>query len=105
MHYELRTYVAAPGKMGALNKRFNDHTMALFAKHGLEVVGFWTNTVGGWSDELIYMLRFENMAARESAWAAFGADPDWHEARAASEVDGPLVSRFRAALLTPTSYS
>ena len=105
MLYELRTYEAAPGKMGALNKRFSEHTLALFARHGIEVIGFWTNTVGGWSNELIYMLRFENMAARETAWAAFGADPDWQKAFTASEVDGPLTTRIRAEFLRPTNYS
>ena len=42
--YELRTYVAAPGKLEDLHKRFRDHTIKLFKKHGMEVVGFWGPT-------------------------------------------------------------
>ena len=32
--YELRIYPCAPGKLEPLNKRFRDHTMKLFEKHG-----------------------------------------------------------------------
>lgn len=32
--YELRTYTTLPGRLPALNKRFADHTMKLFDKHG-----------------------------------------------------------------------
>ena len=39
--FELRTYTTAPGKLDTLNARFRSHTLALFAKHGMEVVGFW----------------------------------------------------------------
>src|SRR5688500_11873598 len=40
--FELRTYTAAPGKFEALNKRFRDHTLRLFTKHGMTHVGYWT---------------------------------------------------------------
>ena len=33
--FELRRYVASPGKLTDLNKRFREHTMDLFAKHGM----------------------------------------------------------------------
>ena len=52
MIYELRIYTAHSGKLPALISRFRDHTTALFEKHGLKNVGYWTNTVGGRSDEL-----------------------------------------------------
>ena len=105
MIYELRTYQAAPGKLGALNARFRDHTLGLFARHGLEVVGFWTYAHGGWSDRLVYLMRFDDMTDRDAKWATFGADEDWRAARAASEVDGPLTSRIRSDILRPTDYS
>src|SRR3712207_3554713 len=40
--YELRIYTAAPGKMEALNKRFRDHTLRMFEKHGIKNIGYWT---------------------------------------------------------------
>ena len=39
MIYELRIYEAAPGRMADLNARFRDHTLRIFANHGLDVVG------------------------------------------------------------------
>src|ERR1041384_1294485 len=62
MLLELREYVAAPGRAADLHARFADHTMALFAKHGMEVVGFWTDA----EDEgrIIYLLRFASLEAK-----------------------------------------
>jgi len=105
MLYELRTYEALPGQMPALNKRFAEVTMGLFARYKMEVVGFWTNDIGGYSNELIYMMRFDDMADRERKWAAFGADEEWRKARAASEAGGPLLLRIKAQFLRPTPYS
>ena len=105
MLYELRVYTAHPGKLPALQARFRDHTTKLFEKHGIKNVGYWTNAVGGRSDELVYMLAFESMGHRETAWAAFGSDPDWQKARAASEVDGPLVHHVENRFMSPTDFS
>lgn len=105
MLYELRLYTANPGKMPALQARFRDITTKLFEKHGIKNVAYWTNAVGGRSDELIYILGYQSMAHREQAWGAFQADPDWHHERAASEVDGPLVHHIENRFLQPTDFS
>ena len=105
MIYELRIYRANPGRMGALQARFRDHTCVLFEKHGITNVGYWINAIGGRSDELWYILGYEDLAARQASWAAFGADPDWHTARAASEADGPLVHHIENRILAPTDFS
>ncbi|MBK8313858.1 MAG: NIPSNAP family protein [Acidobacteria bacterium] len=44
--FEIRTYIAAPGKLEELHARFRNHTMKLFKKHGMEVVGFWGPPIG-----------------------------------------------------------
>ena len=105
--FELRTYHAAPGKLDALQARFANHTLSLFAKHGLTVVGFWVarDANGQPGDDLVYILAFQDSEAREQAWAAFRADPDWLKARADSEADGPLVISLESVFLDPTSYS
>jgi hypothetical protein len=105
MIYELRIYTAHPGKLGALIARFRDHTCALFEKHGIKNVGYWTNSIGGRSDELWYMLAYDDLAHRERAWAAFASDPEWLEARAESEKDGPLVHHLENRILNPTRFS
>jgi hypothetical protein len=103
--YELRIYTANPGKMGALLARFRDHTLRLFEKHGITNVGYWMNSIGGRSDELWYMLAFEDLAHRERAWAAFAADPEWQAARKESEKDGALVHHLENRMMAPTDFS
>ncbi|MCI0824980.1 MAG: NIPSNAP family protein [Chloroflexi bacterium] len=100
----MRVYNAMPGKLPALNDRFANHTTGLFEKHGIKNVGYWTEDVGT-NNKLVYMLGYANLGDREKAWAAFGADPEWQKARAASEVNGPLVSQSQSTILRPTAYS
>ena len=104
MIYELRIYETIPGRLPALNDRFANHTVGFFEKHGIHVVGFWTEEIGT-SNQLVYMLGFDSLADREQKWAAFQADPGWHQARAESETDGPINARVRNVILRPTSYS
>jgi hypothetical protein len=105
MIHELRTYEAAPGKMGALQARFRDHTLDFFKQFDIEVIGFWTYATGGWSDQLVYMLAFEDAADKDAKWAAFGADETRRKVFAETEKDGALVARIRSDILRPTDYS
>lgn len=105
MIYELRTYTAMPGRMADLNRRFADITLGYFDKHGIKVVGFWTNELGGSSDQLIYMLAYDSLADREQKWRTFGADSERVAQFAETEKNGPLVARLTAQILRPTAYS
>lgn len=105
MIYELRTYTAMPGRMADLNRRFADITLGYFSKIGIQVVGFWTNELGGSSDQLIYMLAYDSLADREQKWGTFAADRDRLAAFAETEKNGPLVKRLTAQILRPTAYS
>jgi len=105
MIYELRIYTVHPGRMGALLARFRDHTCKLFEKHGIKNVGYWTNTIGGRNDELWYMLAYDDLGARQKAWASFTADPEWQKARADSEKDGPIVHHIENRIMAPTNFS
>ena len=105
MIYELRIYTVHPGRMGALQARFRDHTCRLFEKHGMTNVGYWTNVVGGRSDELWYILGYEDMGARQAAWAAFAADPEWQQVHADSETDGAIVHHIENRMMRPTDFS
>jgi hypothetical protein len=107
--FELRTYIAAPGKIDALNARFRNHTLALFKKHGMDVVGFWMpvdkDKDPDAANKLVYLLAFKSREAAAAAWKAFAADPDWVKARAASEVDGRLTTKIESVFFAPTDYS
>jgi hypothetical protein len=104
--FELRTYKTHPGKLAALHARFRDHTCRLFAKHGIELVGFWTPAEGDEAaDTLIYIVAFPSVEAQKQAWQAFRDDSEWKQAKADSEKDGPIVSKVETKNLTATDYS
>ena len=105
--FELRTYRAAPGRLAALNERFRDHTLSLFEKHGMEVVGFWEPIADEDSpDTLIYLLAFPTKAAAEESWRNFKADPDWIKVMKDSQTDGvPLAASWESTYMTLTDYS
>ncbi len=105
MIYELRVYEAMPGKLPALHARFKSNTLSLFAKHGIQPVGFWTTYVGPSTNTLTYLLQWDDLGERQRRWDAFSSDPDWHTARAESERDGPLVAHVQSMFLKPTDYS
>jgi hypothetical protein len=105
MLYEMRTYTAMAGRMPDLHKRFAEITLAFFKKHGIQSVGFWTNELGGASDQLIYILAYDSLADREKKWAAFLADSERVAKFAETEKNGPLVRRLTAQILRPTAYS
>lgn len=107
-YFEMRTYHAAPGKLEALHDRFRDHTLRLFDKHGIESVAYWTHAPaeeGKPADTLVFILAYKDKAARDASWKAFAEDPDWVKAKAASEVNGPLVEKVDQVFMTPTDYS
>lgn len=104
--FEIRTYTVHPGKMEALHRRFREHTDRLFRRHGIEPVGYWTVTGGeGAESTLVFLLAYPSREAREAAWKAFQADPEWQRAKAESEKDGPLVARVDSRFLSPADYS
>ncbi len=105
MVYELRVYHCVPGRLPAIIKRFDTVTCRLFERHGIKQVGFWTVAVGDSSSDLVYMLQWESMADRDRKFAAFAADPEWIEARANSETDGPIVASITNTILMPTTFS
>jgi hypothetical protein len=105
MLYELRIYTVMPGRMPDLHKRFSEITLGYFKKHGIQVTGFWTNELGGASDQLIYILAYESLAEREKKWGAFVADQERLAKFAETERNGPLVKRLTAHMLRPTPYS
>ncbi len=85
MIYELRVYDCLPGRLPALLKRFTDHTLALWDKHGIRQAGFFTTVVGESNQRLTYFLAWESLAERETKWTAFATDPEWLKVRDESE--------------------
>lgn len=105
MIYEERIYTIMPGKMADIERRFADHTLRLFKKHGIKVVGFWKTAVGRQNFELVYLLEYRDANERMQKWEAFLSDPEWIKARNESETHGPLVAQVENKLLVPLPFS
>lgn len=69
-----------------------------FPEHGIELVAAFTDAESG---SLICITRFSDEDSRKKAWRSFDNDGRWKSAKAASEVDGPLLTGMRKILLNP----
>ena len=105
--FELRTYTAHPGKLPNVLARFREHTTKLFERHGMVNVGYFTplDSADGSADKLVYVLRHASRSAAAASWKAFGADPEWKTVAAASEANGPIVSKVESVFLTSADFS
>ncbi len=104
--YELRIYHVAPGKIEALIARFRDHTMKLFANHGIKSVAYWTaldEPVK--SSTFFYILEHPSREAAAANWKAFQDDPEWKSVKAKTEENGKLVDSIDSTFLTLTDFS
>jgi NIPSNAP len=98
--FELRTYTVREGSsIDLLHSRFREHTTALFKKHGMTIIGYWQPVAK--PNVLIYILAYKDAQARDAAWAAFGADPEWVKTRTEMNVSVQVDNVFMSA----TDYS
>ena len=104
--FELRTYTAPDGKLVELNKRFRDHTVRIFNKHGMKSVVYMTpQDAPDSQNTLIYVLEHPSREAAKKAWADFAADPEWKKVSEESQVNGKIVSKVVSVFGDPTDYS
>jgi hypothetical protein len=105
--FELRTYesdteTTLQSKIGM----FAEAELAIFRKNGLQPVFFGEALVGPKLPRLTYMVAYENMAGREKAWAAFGADPDWQKLKVKPGYsDADIVANISNMILKPVAGS
>ena len=105
--FEIRTYHTFPGRLDALHKRFREHTMKIFEKHGMTNVGYWVPQDSPAKEStLIYVISHASREAAKANWAAFSSDPEWKKTAAESEADGgKIVERVESVFMDATDYS
>jgi hypothetical protein len=104
--FELRTYHTLPGRLDALHKRFREHTMKIFEKHGMSNVGYWTPEDPAIRDNtLIYVISHASREAATKNWQEFHDDPEWKAVAAASEADGKIVEKVDSVFMDATDFS
>lgn len=98
-YYELRTYYCHPDKLDDLIQRFQNHTTALFERHGMENVGYWI-PINNEKNALQYILAFPDRASRDASFKSFVADPEWKDVAAKSEANGKIVDSIVSVFMT-----
>lgn len=106
--FELRTYES--NNSATLKRKiqmFEDGgEIAIFRKLGMQVVFFAETIVGQNMPSLTYMLGYDDLAARDAAWKAFGKDPDWIKLRGQAGLsDAEIVSNISNTFLSPLAFS
>jgi hypothetical protein len=110
--FELRIYTANEDKLEALKARFRDHTTAIFKKHHMEVIGYWTpQSDSSKSDDpksedtFIYILAHPSREAATKNWKEFHDDPEWVKVQGDSEKNGPLAKKIDSTFLDALPFS
>jgi hypothetical protein len=105
--FELRTYESHSKKANKKKiEMFNVGEIAIFRRAGLTPVFFGETLIGAKLPNLTYLLVYEDMAAKDKSWGAFGADPEWKKLRSTPGfTDAEIVSNISNVFLRPTAYS
>ena len=105
--FEIRTYESnQPLSLAKKIRMFDEGEIAVFRKVNILPVFFGETIVGRNMPNLTYMVAFDDLAAREKAWGAFGSHPDWIKMRSQPGYsDGEIVSNISNYIVRPTNYS
>jgi len=99
--YKERVYTVIPGRINDFTERLQVIAAPILERHGGKVIGIW-RTVIGQSNQLTFILAYDDLGHRERVWDAFGRDPEWVE-------KGPtvfsLVERINNRILRPVPGS
>ena len=106
--FEIRMYTANTYRNGGgdydlaideLHQRFREKELAIFEKHGAEIIAVWQNVED--PNTLVWMLAYRDLAHRTEVWDAFGADPEWTALRQKY----PVQVNANVFYLSATDYS
>ncbi|MEJ5237143.1 MAG: NIPSNAP family protein [Limisphaera sp.] len=105
--FELRIYESHSDRAHRKKvEMFDVGETALFKRTGLRPVFFGSTLVGARLPNLTYMLVFDDMAARDAAWRAFVADPEWKKlSTTPGYTDAEIVTNITNFFLRPLGYS
>jgi len=87
-------------------KMFESGEIAIFQRLGMRPVFFAETIAGARMPNLVYVLSYDDLAAREKMWKAFGADPEWQKLRSMPGYsDAEIVSNISVSFLQPLPFS
>ncbi|MDQ6759614.1 MAG: NIPSNAP family protein [Acidobacteriota bacterium] len=105
--FELRMYESNNSStLSRKIKMFNEGEAGIFKRLGMRPVFFAETIIGRNMPNLVYMLSYDSLAARDAAWKAFGEDAEWKELRSKpGYADAEIVSNISNSILRPLPFS
>ena len=105
--FELRTYESAnAATLKTKIEMFHSGEIGIFQRLGMNPVFFGEALTGTKLPHLTYMLAYDDLAARDRVWKAFGADPEWQKLRTDPRFTNPeIVSNISNVILRPAAIS
>lgn len=100
--YESPTEYAGKKKIDMFNR---GNEISIFKRLGFRPVFYSETLIGSFRPNLTYMITFDDVAAHDRLWKAFGADPEWNKLKSMPEYPDAIVSRITSTLLVPAAYS
>ncbi len=105
--FELRTYESQ--NFATLARKvdmFNHGEAQIFQRLGMRPVFFGETMVGPRQPNLMYMLSYDNLAARDKLWQSFGSDPEWKKlSKQPGLSDAEIVENISNVILRPLPFS
>ncbi|MCE8009155.1 NIPSNAP family protein [Aestuariivita sp.] len=103
---QLRIYQVPPGNRGPFLDRFRDHAARIMTdRYGFRIQAMWTSD----ADEalrFVYLLAWNDEDEMADCWAAFMADAEWKDIKAATAAEhGDFVLGIEDLILHPTAFS
>jgi len=100
--YESQTFLTLKRKVGM----FNHGEAQIFERLGLRPVFFGETIIGPRQPNLMYMLSYDDLAARDRLWHDFGADAEWKKLRTTHGLTDPeIVANISNLILNPLAFS
>jgi len=99
--FEMRTYDCYPGKYPDLIKRFKDHALGLFEKHGMTNIMYFDTDDGS----LLYFRTHPDAETAARSLSGFRSDPEWIKVCEDSEKNGKIVEKMGGIFLKPVDFS
>jgi hypothetical protein len=85
---------------------FNEGELAIFRRAGLAPVFFGEALAGPKLPNLTYLIVFDDMAAHDRCWGAFGRDPAWRKlSTTPGYTDAEIVCNISNVFLRPLAGS
>jgi hypothetical protein len=105
--FELRTYESQSFTTLARKvAMFNNGEMQIFQRLGMRPVFFGETLIGPRQPNLMYMLSYDDLEARDKLWHAFGTDAEWKKLSGQPQLkDSEIVANIGNVILRPLTFS